>query len=242
MDINNGVFLDLNIVAAGVVIWVVTLSVALGLYAVYRRAHSPAAGDSPRIQRIDAEPRSATTLPPIPAPVPTVETTERTEPSPVVALAIEPTAAPEANDQPSPYALSDERQTPDAFSVLIVDDNAINRQVLELILDSVNIQHASVENGLEAVQAMANCAYDAVLMDLQMPVMDGFEATRHIREMEQQADSPASTIIVVSANCLDEHVVAGREAGADAHLAKPISAGALIGELSACPAVNRIAA
>lgn len=233
MDLYNGVFLDLNIVAACVVIWVVTISIAFGIYIAYHRMGVPAVAGGPAT---GGEPIAAREED-VPASGPAAEAG--------ASIAAEPAAAPSPESEaaePSPYALSESRQTPDSFSVLIVDDNAINRQVLEMILDSVNIPHASVENGLEAVEAMSNCAYDAVLMDLQMPVMDGFEATRHIREMEQQADSPPATIIVVSANCLDEHVVAGREAGADAHLAKPISAGALIGELSACPAVNRIAA
>jgi CheY-like chemotaxis protein len=161
-----------------------------------------------------------------------------------------PSGAEPAAEAPAAHAASfdpeagpaEVRAAPDHFSVLIVDDNPINRQVLELILDSVGMAHVSVENGAEAVEAMAACAFDAVLMDLQMPVMDGFEATRRIREMEAKGGEVHSTIIVVSANCLDEHVQAGREAGADAHLAKPISAGALIGELAACPSLNRLAA
>ncbi len=233
MDTYTGFSLDLNLIAGIVAIWIVAMSIAIGIYVGRHRLNLGSATRSPRgDDGVRVEPDFD--LPAGVAPM--------TLPTEVAPLRPEaPVDLQPAIETPD-FALSESRETPDAFSVLIVDDNAINRQVLELILDSVNIQHASVENGLEAVQAMSNCAYDAVLMDLQMPVMDGFEATRRIREMETHGGGAPSTIIVVSANCLEEHVVAGREAGADAHLAKPISAGALIGELAGCPAVNRIAA
>ena len=118
------------------------------------------------------------------------------------------------------------------FRVLVVDDNAVNRQVLELILDSVALEHSSVENGAESVEAFMTGGFDAVLMDIQMPVMDGLEATRRIRAWEAACGRSRTPIIIVSANCLKEHVEAGREAGADAHLDKPISAAALIGAIS----------
>jgi len=107
----------------------------------------------------------------------------------------------------------------------------VNRQVIELILGSVGIDHASVENGREALEAFETGAYDAVLMDIQMPVMDGLEATRHIRAWERREQRRRSPILIVSANCLKEHVDAGRAAGADAHLNKPISAAELINAL-----------
>ena len=117
------------------------------------------------------------------------------------------------------------------FNVLVVDDNPVNRQVLELILASVGIPYASVENGLEAVSAMASGDFDAVLMDILMPVLDGLEATRRIRQWERENDRGHAPIVIVSANGLAEHVEAGRAAGADAHLNKPVSAVALLTEL-----------
>jgi CheY-like chemotaxis protein len=70
--------------------------------------------------------------------------------------------------------------------------------------------------------------FDAVLMDIQMPVMDGLEATRRIRDWERATRRRPSPILIVSANCLKEHVEAGRAAGADGHLNKPISAAELL--------------
>jgi signal transduction histidine kinase/ActR/RegA family two-component response regulator len=117
------------------------------------------------------------------------------------------------------------------FAVLIVDDNAVNRQVMGLILESVGIRHASAQDGREGVEAMKTGGFEAVLMDIQMPVMDGFEATRRIRDWERSMDRPRAPILIVSANCLPQHVDDGRAAGADAHISKPISAHELIGAL-----------
>jgi CheY-like chemotaxis protein len=69
-------------------------------------------------------------------------------------------------------------------------------------------------------------------MDIQMPVMDGLTATREIRRIEREADRPAAPIIIVSASCEPEHVEAGRVAGAQRHLAKPVSAQALVAALN----------
>jgi CheY-like chemotaxis protein len=73
-------------------------------------------------------------------------------------------------------------------------------------------------------------------MDIQMPVMDGFEATRRIRAWEREAGRRRAPIYMVSANCLQEHVDAGRAAGADGHLAKPVSVAELLQTLLAHPA------
>jgi signal transduction histidine kinase/ActR/RegA family two-component response regulator len=117
------------------------------------------------------------------------------------------------------------------FMVLIVDDNPVNRQVMELILDSVGVGHVSAGDGREGVEAMKAGSFDAVLMDIQMPVMDGFEATRRIREWEASTERPRAPILIVSANCLPQHIDDGRAAGADAHLNKPISATELVSAL-----------
>ncbi|HEX3363708.1 ATP-binding protein [Phenylobacterium sp.] len=128
------------------------------------------------------------------------------------------------------------------YRVLVVDDNAVNRQVMALILDSVGIAYASAEDGAEGLAAMQTGDFDAVLMDIQMPVMDGFEATRRIREWEREAGRSRAPILMVSANCLKEHVDAGRAAGADRHLGKPISAAELIAALETQMAQVRRAA
>jgi len=116
--------------------------------------------------------------------------------------------------------------------VLVVDDNPTNRHVLELILDSVGVEHQAAENGQQAVDAVQASVFDAVLMDIQMPVMDGLEATRRIRAWEAASALPPRPIIIVSANCLPDHVAAGQAAGADAHIAKPVSAAKVLNALA----------
>ncbi|RAK64272.1 ATP-binding protein [Phenylobacterium kunshanense] len=140
-------------------------------------------------------------------------------------LTLPPTCPPVATPA------SGEPRPEDGLRVLIVDDNPVNRQVLGMILDAVGVEHASAENGQEGVEAATTGAYDLVLMDIQMPVMDGLEATRRIRAWEIQTSRPRMPIIIVSANCLQEHVDAGVAAGADGHLSKPVSVPQLVGAL-----------
>jgi signal transduction histidine kinase/CheY-like chemotaxis protein len=126
------------------------------------------------------------------------------------------------------YAADEVERT---FRVLIVDDNEINRQVMGLILDSAGIEHAEAENGLLGVEAAVTGGFDAILMDIQMPVMDGFEATRRIRAWEAEQGRQRMPILIVSANGLQEHVDEGARAGADGHLNKPVSVPQLLGAL-----------
>jgi CheY-like chemotaxis protein len=116
--------------------------------------------------------------------------------------------------------------------VLIVDDNPTNRKVLELILEQVGVSWTSVEDGRQAVEAARAQTFTAILMDIQMPVMDGLTATREIRRIESETSRPAVPVIIVSASSEPEHVQAGREAGAQRHLGKPVSAQGLIEALN----------
>lgn len=106
--------------------------------------------------------------------------------------------------------------------VLVADDHPVNRRVFEMILAPLGVDLVSVENGAEAVAAIEHSAFDIVLMDMQMPVMDGLEATRLI----SAAGGPP--VIMVSANGMPEHVEAAQDAGARAHIVKPITPGSLI--------------
>ena len=80
-------------------------------------------------------------------------------------------------------------------NVLLVEDNEINQQVAEEILESVGLNVALANNGQEAVNAVKENNYDAVLMDVQMPVMDGYMATRKIREWEEKLKAQSSELI-----------------------------------------------
>jgi signal transduction histidine kinase/ActR/RegA family two-component response regulator len=106
--------------------------------------------------------------------------------------------------------------------VLVVDDHPANRRIVELVLSQVGAPTVPAENGAEAVVAFEREPFDLILMDIQMPVMDGLAATRAIRAIEAERRLARTPILMLSANVLPEHVAASRSAGADDHLAKPL--------------------
>jgi signal transduction histidine kinase/ActR/RegA family two-component response regulator len=112
--------------------------------------------------------------------------------------------------------------------VLVTDDNATNRKVAELILAAIGAQVTSAENGAEAVEAVSQGRFDLILMDIQMPVMDGLTAIRRIRALETSRGLPRTPVVVLSANSMPEQLEASAAAGADEHLGKPIRADDLI--------------
>ena len=115
--------------------------------------------------------------------------------------------------------------------VLAADDNPTNRKVLELMLEAAGVEVVTVENGFEAVEAWRGGAFDAVLMDLRMPVTDGLSAIRAIRAEEQAVGRPRTPAIVLSANTAPDDRTASAAAGADGHIGKPIRAEALFAAL-----------
>jgi CheY-like chemotaxis protein len=112
--------------------------------------------------------------------------------------------------------------------VLLAEDHPANRAVMELVLGLIDADLCAVENGAEAVAAYRTEPFDVVLMDLQMPVMDGLTAIREIRALERSGRRPRTPILAVTANALAEHVAAAAAAGADRHIAKPIVAETLL--------------
>jgi len=116
----------------------------------------------------------------------------------------------------------------DGLKILLAEDHPINRRAVELILEALPVELTCVENGLEAVAAARSGAFDLILMDMQMPLMDGLTAIRHIREEDQAAGRASPRICVLTANALQEHRDAAEAAGARDFLTKPIGAEALI--------------
>lgn len=104
------------------------------------------------------------------------------------------------------------------MTILIAEDNAINQKLAKYILNKMGYQPDIVENGHEAINATVNKKYDIILMDVQMPEMDGLEATRFIRQnMEHQP-----TIVAMTANALIEDKEECLAAGMDGYLSKPL--------------------
>ncbi|MBR3652286.1 MAG: response regulator [Victivallales bacterium] len=136
------------------------------------------------------------------------------------ALSDEPEAAEEAQDGVDKKALDFSK-----IRVLLVEDNEINREIASLMLEDAGFMLEVAENGKIAVEKVASSEpgyYQLVLMDVQMPVMNGYEATKAIRGLSDRklASIP---IIAMTANAFAEDVQAAKDAGMDGHIAKPVS-------------------
>lgn len=112
----------------------------------------------------------------------------------------------------------------ESLRVLVVEDHPVNRMILEAWMSSASHVTSTAENGQVAVDIAKDQPFDLIIMDVNMPVMDGLTATRFIREGGQNANTP---IVVLSASARHEDHEAGLQAGADAYLNKPIDFGAL---------------
>lgn len=131
----------------------------------------------------------------------------------------------------TPYApLETTFAPPPAMQILLAEDNPINQKVTLRLLKSLGLGADVVENGLEAVNAVERSSYDVVLMDVMMPIMDGLEATRQIRERMRQAPTPPR-IIAVTANAMAGDRERCLEAGMDDYIPKPLRLEALRGAL-----------
>ncbi len=106
-------------------------------------------------------------------------------------------------------------------TVLVVEDNAVNRIIAEEMLQSLGLDIIEAEDGLEALDLLSRRSVDLVLMDCQMPVMDGYTATLHIRDRERRQRLPRTPIVALTADAYEEDAQRALEVGMDAHLTKP---------------------
>jgi CheY-like chemotaxis protein len=113
--------------------------------------------------------------------------------------------------------------------ILLVEDNPVNQRVAQRLLQKLAAEVTIANHGAEALERLAESTYDAVLMDCQMPVMDGFTAARRIRELERRGGrGKRLPIIALTANVMSEDRENCIAAGMDAHLGKPIEAAQLV--------------
>lgn len=131
-----------------------------------------------------------------------------------------PTANP-----PRPVAAARRRTDGIARRILLVDDNPLNQIVGQAMLVKDGHDVVVVADGFEALRAVQERSFDLVLMDMQMPVMDGMEATRRIRGLNTPVKN--IPIVALTANVMAEEIASCREAGMNDHLAKPIDRQAL---------------
>jgi CheY-like chemotaxis protein len=115
-----------------------------------------------------------------------------------------------------------------SLRILLVDDSQVNRLLIQIYLKDGRYQLEDAENGEIAVAKLKAEKYDVVLMDMQMPIMDGLEATRKVREWERERGLSRTPILALTASALEEDVRRALDAGVDAHITKPITKDALV--------------
>jgi len=126
-----------------------------------------------------------------------------------------------ASEQPS-VTKSVATQDLGRLHILLVEDNADNRMLIQAFLKKTSYTIDTAENGEIAVKKTISNRYDIILMDIEMPVMDGYTATQEIRRLEEENQNDATPIIALTAHALEEHAQKSLEAGCTAHLTKPI--------------------
>jgi signal transduction histidine kinase/ActR/RegA family two-component response regulator len=127
------------------------------------------------------------------------------------------------------------------LSILLVDDTAMNRELIRLMLAPLSVHITEAASGAEAIQAAQGQAFDLILMDIRMPEIDGLEATRRIRGGE--GPNSAAKIVALTADVEPENLAACRAAGIDGVLPKPITPAHLLAEVcNSAPRADRPAA
>ncbi|HEX2816938.1 MAG TPA: response regulator, partial [Phenylobacterium sp.] len=117
--------------------------------------------------------------------------------------------------------------------LLAAEDNPTNQQVLAAVMESLGIDIDIVSDGRQAVEAWKVGGYDLILMDIQMPVMDGIDAAREIRAIEVEEQRKRIPIVALTANALTHQVEEYMAVGMDGHVAKPIEIAKLYEAISA---------
>jgi CheY-like chemotaxis protein len=116
--------------------------------------------------------------------------------------------------------------------VLAAEDNLVNQKVLKAIVEPMDVELAMVGDGRAAVEAWRDGGFDVILMDIQMPVMDGIAAAKAIRAAEKAEGRPRTPILALTANALVHQVEEYLAAGMDGHVAKPIEISKLYDAMS----------
>ena len=149
---------------------------------------------------------------------------------PVAGYTLKTTLADELNQrnkgqvvfQPQVVTPATAAKVPSDFRILVAEDNTISTKVIRGMLGKLNLQPDTAANGEEALQAMKAQRYDLVLMDCEMPILDGFSATQQLRAWEVSNQRIRTPIVALTAHILAEHKERARQAGMDGHMSKPV--------------------
>lgn len=129
--------------------------------------------------------------------------------------------------QNSPHIIDFNTGALGKLKILIAEDNQLSQKVIRGMMQKLGIEHTLVNNGREAVHAVMQGHFDILLMDCDMPIMDGYTATQEIRRWEKQEHRQAMPILALTAHTLDEQRQKALNAGMNKHLSKPIELGDL---------------
>ena len=135
-------------------------------------------------------------------------------------LVLEPDRSPHVTQPDSAMGGLDD-DGPLAGNVLVVEDNDVNRMIAREVLHSLGVGVVEASDGMQAIELLAQHPIDLVLMDCQMPVMDGYAATQEIRKREARLGLARLPVLALTANAFEEDAQLSRKAGMDGHLAKP---------------------
>ncbi|WP_341019376.1 PAS domain-containing hybrid sensor histidine kinase/response regulator [Brevundimonas diminuta] len=138
-----------------------------------------------------------------------------------VVLPVERVAAAEAASTPTEETASPEEAT--RLRILAVEDNPANQMVVRCLLEPLGFEIVTADNGLEGVRRFQQEHFDMVLMDMQMPVMDGLDAMRRIRAEEERLGAARTPIVMLTANTTEVHHLKAVQAGADHLVSKPVT-------------------
>ncbi|APC16082.1 hybrid sensor histidine kinase/response regulator [Pseudomonas frederiksbergensis] len=149
---------------------------------------------------------------------------------PVAGYTLKTTLADELSQRSKGLAISQQLPTgapavvkvPSDFRILVAEDNSISTKVIRGMLGKLNLQPDTASNGEEALKAMKAQRYDLVLMDCEMPILDGFSATQQLRAWEVGNQRTRTPVVALTAHILAEHKERARQAGMDGHMAKPV--------------------
>lgn len=129
--------------------------------------------------------------------------------------------------------------TPSSLRILLAEDNALNQKVFSLLLAPSGARITFAQNGAEAIALFREAVFDIVLMDMNMPVMGGLEATQALRRLERDEGRVRTPVAMLSANAMQDHVRQALDAGCDGHISKPASMDSLASGIKAAIAACR---